>query len=323
MALASRKVIDTINWAKRQMENKNPVIGNSLDPALTAANHVMQTILAPPFDWWWNNEEVVFTCNPTANTATASTSTVTSGVLTVTAANTFAAGNMVLAGAYTGSLAYLAGQIIEIVTATSSQFTANVQGANGTDTTHTVFTNVTTQDYTVPLANFSHIEHASVFDLQTNPGTPVTYTPVKWRELTVKNNLSLESSQNRPMFIGPHVEDVNGNMTFRVFPSPDKPYPIEIHAQLAPPIITSINQTWAPIPDFMSKIYDMGFLALMYLFTDNPQGWQLANVQFKAAILGRAEALTEEERNIFLNNWENLTQVDAMKKQQGIAARGQ
>lgn len=324
MPIASRKVADTINWAKRQIADRNPVIGNSLEPALTAANHVMQTILSPPFDWWWNNEEVAFTCNPNPNTATASTSSVSSGTLTVTASNTFAPGNLLYVGTYSGSLAYLSGLILEVVTATSSQFTAAVQGANGTDTTAAVWTNVTTQDYTVAVPNFSHIEHASVLDLMAVPGSnPVTYTPLKWMELTVKNNLALETSSNRPEFIGPHVEDANGNVTFRMMSAPDKPYPVEIHCQLAPPTITSINQTWAPIPDFMSRIYDTGFMALMALFSDNPLLHQTMNVQFKAALLARTEGLSEEERNIFLNNWENLTPLEMMKSQQGIAARGQ
>ena len=147
-----------------------------------------------------------------------------------------------------------------------------------------------------------------------------TGTPIKWWELTVKNNLSLESSANRPVFIGPHVEDANGNVTFRLASAPDKAYPVSLHVQLAAPAITSINQTWAPLPDFMEYIYEWGFLALMWTFADDNRAAD-ANNKFKAGILGRAEGLTEEERNIFLNNWEALMQ-SPLAKQMGMQARG-
>jgi hypothetical protein len=324
MAIATRTIANTIEWAKRLSFNRNPVIGNSLEPALTSANLVQQVILSPPFEWWWNNLELVFTCDPTPNSATNSTASVAAGVLTVTAANTFASQNIVIIEGFTGALAGLNGTITLIQTANGSGFTANVQFANaGPDTSAGTFTNVTTQDYTVAAPSFSHIEHASVLDLKTVPqSNPVTYTPVKWWELEVKNNLSLESSQNRPNFVSPHVEDGNGNVTFRVSSSPDKPYPISIHVQLAAPGITSINQTWAPLPDFMQYIYDWGFLALMWQFADDPRA-AYANNQFKAGLLSRSEGLTEEEKNIFLNNWQSLQEGFAMKMQQGIQARGQ
>lgn len=320
MALTTKTISDTINWSKRLSFNRNPVIGNSLEPALTSANMVLQTILGPPFAWWWNNEELVFTCNPTPTFANATAVSISGGVMTVTASNTFATGNLLIGSLFTG-LTALNGLLIQVATATSSQFTANVQLPNGTDTTGK-FTNTTTQDYTIPAPTFSHIEHASVLDL-TGPSNSGVYTPVKWHEMTVKNNLSLESSSNRPDFVGPHVEDGNGNVTFRVMSSPDKPYPVSIHVQLAAPQITSINQTWAPLPDFMEYIYEWGFMALIWQFSDDPQRAVYASNKFTSGLLARAEGLTEEERNIFLNNWDMLTQSQIMNRQQGIQARGQ
>ena len=58
MAVSNIKISDTINWAKRLCFNHNPVIGNSLEPALTSANLVLQTVLSPPFEWWWNSEDL-------------------------------------------------------------------------------------------------------------------------------------------------------------------------------------------------------------------------------------------------------------------------
>src|SRR5258708_10438648 len=315
MPLATRKIADSIEWAKRLRFNRNPVIGNSLEPALTSAAIVQQVVLSPPFEWWWNNQELVFTCNPVPNSATSTAATVVGGLLTVTALNTFAQNNIVIPSTFTGGLVNLNGLAIIIATATSSSFTATVVFPNASDTVG-LFTNITTHDYTIPAPSFSHIEHASVLDLNA------AGQPLKWWDLTVKNTLALETSKNRPNFISPHVEDGSGNMTFRLSSAPDKKYPVNVHVQLAAPAITSINQTWAPLPDFMQYIYDWGFLALMWHYADDPRA-AYANNQFKAALLGRAEGLTEEQKNIFLNNWEGLQNGYAMKLQQGIQARGQ
>lgn len=315
MALSTRTIHDSIEWAKRLNFNRNPVIGNSLEPALTSAQIVAQVILSPPFEWWWNNEELVFTCNPVPNSATSTAAAIVSGVLTVTATNTFAVGNLLNPSAFAGGLVSLNGVIIEVTAASGSSFTASVNLPDASDTVGT-FTNLTTQDYTIPTPEFSHIEHASVLDLDA------TGNPLKWYELKIQNQLSLETSKGRPEFISPHTEDGNGNTTFRVTCAPSKKFPVAIHIQKAAPQFTSINQVWG-IPDFMQYIYDWGFVALFWQFSDDPQRAAYANNQFKAGLLSRAEGLTEEQKNIFLNNWQALQDGFAMKMQQGIAARGQ
>jgi hypothetical protein len=201
------------------------------------------------------------------------------------------------------------------LTASGSGFTANVNLPNSTDTTGT-FTNLTTQDYTIPTPEFSHIEHASVLDLDA------TGNPLKWYELTVKNTLALENVKARPEFISPHTEDGAGNTTFRVSAAPSKKFPISVHIQKVAPLYTSINQVWG-VPDFMMNVYNWGFMSLMWQFSDDAPRAAYASNQFKAALLGRAEGLTEEQKNIFLNNWEDLQAGYTMKMQQGIAARGQ
>ncbi len=316
MALSTRTIQDSINWAKRFMFNRNPAIGNSIDPALTSANIVLQTILGPPFEWWWNNEELTFTCDPEPREATATALNVTSGVLTVTAANTFSVGEIILASDVTGTLTGLNGLSIKVDTVSPTDFTAIVTLADGTSTVGT-FTSGGTQDYTVVAPEFSHVEFANLLDLD-NDGIPT-----KWKQLTVKNDLSRESSIGRPEFISPNTQNADGTVTFRLMNSPDKKYPVVIQIQNSAPHITSLNQTWSPLPDYMEYIYDWGFLSLMWNFSDDPQRAAWANNQFKAALLARADGLTDEEKNIFLNNWEALTAGQMMKKQQGTQARGQ
>ena len=44
----------TIEWAKKLNFGRRSAIGNFLEPAFTSANVVMQTVLGPPFSWYWN-----------------------------------------------------------------------------------------------------------------------------------------------------------------------------------------------------------------------------------------------------------------------------
>jgi hypothetical protein len=307
---------DTMNWAKKMTFNRLSAIGNSLEPALTSAQLVMQTILSPPFDYWWNSQEVSFTTSPNPVTAVISGNiSITNGVITIPAVNTFALGQLILIGGLTGATAFLNGQLLVNLIASPTQVTSEINYANLAPTAATgtpLLTAGTTQDYTVSVPNFSHIEHASVLD--------VTKTPNKWIELKVQNDLALDSIQARPTFVGPHVEDGDGNVSFRVMPAPSAAYPVAIHVQLVPPRVTSINQTWAPIPDFMQYVYSWGFLALIWAFSDDAR-FQMANQKFTSGLLSRAEGISAEERDVWLNNWNNLTGRQQMETQQGIQAR--
>jgi hypothetical protein len=302
-----------MEWAKKLSFNRLSAIGNNLEPALTSANMVMQTVLGPPFSWWWNTQELAFTTSPTANSAAITNVSVAAGIATITTANTFAVGNLVIPSLLT-TATFLNGQLLIVLPgSTASQILAAVTTTTYASAPDTgTITNATTQDYTIPAPAFSHIEHASVLD--------TSKTPVQWMELKVQNELALDSRNARPMFVGPHVEDGNGNVTFRVMPSPNAVYPVSIHVQLASPLITSINQTWAPMPDFMQYIYSWGFLALIWAFADDAR-FQIANAKFTAGLLARAEGLTEEEKNIFMANWNLQTSQVSGKTQQGNQAR--
>jgi hypothetical protein len=316
MAISTIKISDTMNWAKKMMFNRNSAIGNSLEPALTSANLIAQVILGPPFDWWWNVQEIAFTANPVVYSAPISGNiSITDGIIVIPSVNTFAQSAAILIGGLTGTLAFLNGQILVNLAASPTQVTSQINFANLAPTVAAgtpVLTAATTQDYTVFAPQFSHIEHASVLD--------ITKTPAKWIELKVQNNLSLDTISARPLYIGPEVEDGNGNVTFRLMPAPSDPYPVSIHAMNVPPNFTSVNQTWSPMPDFMQWIYSWGFLSLMWLFADDAR-FGMANQKFTSGLLARAEGITEEERNIFLNNWNEMTGNQMVKMQQGNQAR--
>ena len=316
MPLATNTILDSMEFAKRFNFNRPSGIGNRLEPAKTAANMVMQTILGPPFSWWWNNEEWTFTCSPTFATATPTGNlSITAGILTMNLVTTMGVQTVILLSGFTAATS-LVGQSAVILTNTGSVVTAQINLPNLASTAATggLVTSSTTQDYTLPVPDLSHIEHASVLDI-SRPTAP------KWIQLAVKDGLALESNAARPEFIEPHAQDAAGNVSFRVMPAPNLAYPVSIHIQKTAPNITSLNQTWAPIPDFMQYIYNQGFLAAMYSFSDDPRAPQ-AHQRFTTGLLGRASGLTAIERNIFLNNWEDLTELEKLTLQQGVQARG-
>ena len=320
MAIATNTILGSMEWARRFNFNRPSGIGNFLEPAKTSANLIMQTILGPPFKWWWNNEELTFTCNPNPlSVGPTGNVSVTGGIVTITASLPQLGVNTVaLFSGFTQALLQpLNGQAFVVLTNTGTVITGQINTPNivATAATGGLITAGSVQDYTLPLPEFSHIQTASVLDISRAPAS-------KWIALIVKSNLELESNAARPVFIEPHLQDAAGNVTFRMLPAPDKPYPVVLHIQKSAPLITSLNQPWAPIPDFMEYVYNWGFLSLMFMFSDDPRA-PMASQKFVTHLLGRSSGLTAIERNIFINNWQDLTELEKMAMQQGVQARGQ
>jgi hypothetical protein len=68
------------------------------------------------------------------------------------------------------------------------------------------------------------------------------------------------------------------------------------------PVIYSVAQTWAPVPDDKIYICQWGFLALMSLI-GNDARFNEYNAKFVTALLSAQGGLNEMERNLFLGNW--------------------
>lgn len=54
---------NTLNWASPIIFNKPLASGTGLEPAVTNANIIKQTMMSPPFCWRWNRATSTFTCN--------------------------------------------------------------------------------------------------------------------------------------------------------------------------------------------------------------------------------------------------------------------
>jgi len=156
-----------------------------------------------------------------------------------------------------------------------------------------ITTTAGTSDYATALASWGWLERATGF-LSTND--PPTF------ELEVAQVMPKDTRQNRPRYIMPILDDNAGNITFRLVPTPDAAYAINLTYQKVWPLATGLGAaTWSPIPDRYAFLYERGLLAHM-------QGMYSAqlyaiNIElFWRQLVGAAEGLTETEKAIFLED---------------------
>lgn len=294
------KLKQTVEWAKRFIGNRASVIGNSLEPAVTNANLILQTVLGPPFKWRWNRVITGFYTTPGQQDYYLFNwipeVQVGAGWLTV---DDFGNSQKV----------FIAGTI-----GASAPVWNNTPGGTTVDGTAT-WINLGNLGSTVSVTySFGWIEGAVVFDPTAQKYIEVR--PVIW--------LSQDSALDRPAFVSGQIDDGSGNIAFRMMPVPDQAYPVLLTLQQRAALIKGTNQTWAPIPDDYARIYEYGFLSLMLLFADDPR-YQVINQKFVGSLLAANEGLDETERNIWMNSWNgiiNQIQIQQQKTQQGNSGRG-
>lgn len=171
-------------------------------------------------------------------------------------------------------------------------------------------------DFLVAIADFGFIEKAYV----TDGAGKVTEIPNLATELTS------DTGTGRPTTIAPYLDDNAGNITFRFSPgTPDQNYTVNVIYQKKPTLLTTLTGqtgTWL-IPDEYGMVYNWGFLALMFLFVDSSK-FTVANQKFTSGLLAVAEGLSEQDKAIFLGQYDFLIQ-NAMsaqaKVQQGYGGR--
>jgi len=173
-----------------------------------------------------------------------------------------------------------------------------------------------TQDYYLPLTDFGFLERVTLTD---SKGVV--------KEIEIQQSLSAESVQKRPGSIAANVMDGSGGVTFRLnaIPPDGETYEIDGFYQKAPVLMSSMANTWAPIPDHHSYIYDWGFLSFVSLLTKDAR-FPIFGQRFTAHLLGAQEGLTALERNIFLGNFLQVMSAQERSQlttQQGVTARQQ
>lgn len=162
------------------------------------------------------------------------------------------------------------------------------------------------QDYQVNIPDFGWLERASL-NFPVVVGQP-------GKSIELKNELVVASEQfsNEPTTITAQVDDDNGNITFRLFPPPDTEYTLSIIYQKAASNFTSLQQTWYPIPDYMSYIYHQGLKALAYEYIDDER-FGFALQFFVQQLVAANNGLSETEKNIFLEQ-----RMDTLREQRAV-----
>jgi len=165
------------------------------------------------------------------------------------------------------------------------------------------------QDYVVNVPTFGWLEQASLVNSTTQPES--------W-ELEISTDLTVETNQQIPKRISAHADDGNGNITFRMFPVPDASYTVNLEFQAQAPTFQSNTGTWTPIPDYLSYLYNQGFLAKTYEYLGDSRFIE-AMTMFTRQLVACSEGLTDTQKNIFLEHQLSTIRglADAQQGRQG------
>jgi hypothetical protein len=310
----------TIQWCQPYLNWANLSIGTAGEPAMSAANLTLQTIVGPPFVWPWNRANTSFITTAGVQDYTmnisnygfletascqlygAITSVVANGTTAVfQCANNFAGGSI---DQFSDAMGAQGG------TATVNIVGCTTSGLNGTQTmisaNATSFTISTTVNVTENETG-AFATAGKIFPLE-----------LKWGALTEA------TEQGRPEFIATQLSNESGvSFTLRLLSVPDTTYIIRLNYQESPTLFTSVNNTWG-IPDQLEYIYNYFFMFLMMDYFDDPRAGRYRQLAV-AALLSRADGLEETDRNLFLGNWLPLMKQEIGADddaKQGSQARG-
>jgi hypothetical protein len=159
-------------------------------------------------------------------------------------------------------------------------------------TVPTFSTTIGVTDYKVNLPSLGWIEKGTGYD--PNNGNCAF-------ELLNELVIAGETLPNQPTRIAKLLEDGSGNITFRLFPPPDKVYNIVVEYQQSASLFTSLTQTWGPVPDYLKYLYDEGFFAKAAEYSNDPRYMQ-AMQMFLTDLAANSEGLSETQKNIWLES---------------------
>lgn len=171
-------------------------------------------------------------------------------------------------------------------------------------------------DYQLSLASFGYLEKAQITTGQTAPN------PVN-RELEIVRVLAQDEQNNPPQKISILLDDNAGNITFRLFPTPDSIQTVTLTYQKAPIVLAQgtdlSTTTWSPLPDKLAFIYEGGMLAMM-------QGMYNAQLYFNGMelfyrrLVAASEGLSDTEKALFLE--ERIRELRTQEAAVGGGGRG-
>ena len=263
-------------------------------PALTIGNMVRNTILGPPFAWRWNRTQTAFLA--------------TIGVQDYAVTNWQALGTQLKGRIY---LDHNGNQQVVTITGVSGATAPSWNTAfNGLTTDGTVTWanqgSVDSSGYLVALSSFGWLEKAVAIDQNGNA-----------HELTIQLNMGQNGTQNQPFLISPVIDDGNGSILFRMQPPPDQAYKVYLTYQRSSPNFVALTDTWAPVPDYFSYLFNRGFLSLTYEYLSDER-YGSATQMFVKFLVAANEGLSESQVNIFL-----AERMNSARQQQDVVGTAQ
>lgn len=165
------------------------------------------------------------------------------------------------------------------------------------------------QDYSKNLPTFGWLEMAT-----TNDNLNSTNSVVGLQNRLIESE---DASQSRPRYISARIDDDAGNMSFRLMPAPDATYTVTIAYQNAAPSFVNLSDTWNPLPDYMSHVYNYGFRAFSYEYFDDPR-FAFTFQMFLRQLMSASEGLTDTQKNIYLADF-----LSNAREQAGVGIRTQ
>jgi len=179
-----------------------------------------------------------------------------------------------------------------------------------------------TQDYTVNLTDFSFLEKVSLTDAN---GAVFEILDVKNTAALGKADASI-NKQQRPNAVCVLMVAYGTSVTLRFMGVPNAIYTVTLtYQKLVTPLaaLTGGTGTWA-IPDQYLDIYNNLFVGEAMAIVDDARSAQYRQ-RGVAALLAKAEGLTEMEKNLFLEQyWMRDRQMLAgtLRTQQAAQSRG-
>jgi len=240
---ATVTLADTIAWAQPFLNWANLAIGTNNEPAMSAANLVLQTIEGPPFVWPWNRAKTTF--QTIADTQDYAVNVANYGFLETASiqmvANiTSVTGNGTTA-IFQASNNFSNGQALDII------FPCNVYIQGCTTSSLNGWQTMTAATSTTFTINFTTVVTETESGATALAGK-IMPLELKWGALSEATELG------RPQFISTQLSNESGTaFTFRLLPVPDTTYQVNLNYQMSPTLFTGTGQLW-DIPDQLEYI---------------------------------------------------------------------
>jgi hypothetical protein len=179
-----------------------------------------------------------------------------------------------------------------------------------------------TQDYTFEITDFAYLEKVSLLTADGTYGYEI-------QDIHNTNILGIAgtsaAAQAQPNSASVKFYTPGTSVSLRFLSVPDQAYTGIITYQQLPLPFTSLAGFWAPIPDSFIDIFNNLFLAEAMEVVDDARG-QYYRQRGIAALLAKAEGLSQMQINAFLAQWTARGTSQQMSAQlrtnQGNQARG-